>query len=70
MTRIYNLCPINNIKSTNIGTYISVQGTIITTCAPKLILEKACFRCVACDQIESKWILHLETMVNEDGSVN
>lgn len=29
------------------------MGTIITTGAPKLLLERACFVCLSCDEMES-----------------
>lgn len=51
--RLHNLPLSKKLSSQDIGKYVAIMGTIITTGAPKLLLERACFICLSCDEMES-----------------
>jgi DNA replicative helicase MCM subunit Mcm2 (Cdc46/Mcm family) len=46
VSRLHNIPLTTKLVSSDIGKYVAIMGTIITTGAPKLLLEKACFQCL------------------------
>ncbi|CAK58982.1 unnamed protein product (macronuclear) [Paramecium tetraurelia] len=60
--RLHNIPLSKKLASQDIGKYIAIMGTIITTGSSKLLLERACFVCISCDEYEKYY-------VNSDGSI-